>query len=238
MPPIGLPAKVTPKDPAWKTFENDVADFVAALDGSAVVERDVRRTGVLSARQRQIDVLVTGTVGDSKIEIAIECKRNTTKTLGIKVVDEFVGKVLDVGADRGVLCAFGGFDAGAKARAKGAKHPKIELRDLSDWDLDLHAPWADIADDFVRADCPNTTCWGEITWGDYSDEDGKAVKVGTCDSCGSLIGECSVCGERTSLDFDTVQCDGCEAEWSVMWSGNDHDGIDCVNLVGPVEHAP
>jgi len=235
MPASASATKISPGDPAWKNFEKDVTDFVTALDESALVEHDVKRPGVFSGRKRQIDVLVTGSVGDSKIEVAIECKRNATKRLGIKVVDEFVGKILDVGADRGVLCAFGGFDRGAEARAKGATHPKIELRDLSHWDL--LRPWADIADEFMRADCPNTHCWGEISWGDYSDEYGKPVQAGHCESCGSLIGECSVCGEKTSLEFDEMQCDGCEAQWSVVWSDNKHDGIDAITLTDPAEDA-
>ncbi len=229
-----MPEEVTKSDPAWKIFEKDVAAFVAELDDSAVVEHDVKVSGRFSGRKRQIDVRVTGTVGGSTFEVAIECKRNAKKALGIAVVDEFVGKVLDVGVDRGVLYAFGGFDAGAKARAKGSIHPKIELRDLGDRDVDLLQPWADIADDFVRDDCPNPDCWGEITWGDYSSEAGRAVKAGTCDSCGSLVGECAVCGEKTSLDAERTRCDGCwGAAWEVVWSRSDHDGIDFINFVDP-----
>jgi hypothetical protein len=228
MASAGPSSKVTPGDPAWKTFEKDVAAFVAAFDPSATVEHDVRRSGRYSGRKRQVDVLVTGTVGDSAIEVAIECKRNTTNKIGIKVVDEFVGKIIDVSADRGVLCAFGGFDKGAVARAKGAVHPKIELRDLSHWDL--LPDWSDIAADFLRADCPNSDCWGEISWGDFSDEDGNPVQAGHCESCGSLVGECSICGTKTALELDEMGCDSCEATWTVTWADYQHDGIEFITL--------
>jgi hypothetical protein len=209
--------KLSPGDSDWMTFEKDVAAFVEALDPSCVVTHDVKRLGFASGRKRQMDVVVTGTLGVSKIEVAIECKRNATKTLTIKHIDEFVGKVLDFGADRGVLCAFGGFGAGAVARATGALHPKIELRDLSHWSL--LSPWGEIADDFMRDDCPNESCWGEVAWGEFPSEDGKTVKAGYCHSCGSLIAECAQCGEKTSLEFDDMKCDGCASEWHVLRGG-------------------
>jgi hypothetical protein len=41
------------------------------------------------------------------------------------IVDQFIGKLLDLGADRGVLYSYSGFTNGAVARAIGAASPSV-----------------------------------------------------------------------------------------------------------------
>jgi hypothetical protein len=72
-----------------------------------------------------------------------------------------VGKLHDLEADIGVLCAWGGFGAGARARAEGATHPRIELRDLAD--LEALQEWPEVARRLLRERaCPNPNCWDDV----------------------------------------------------------------------------
>ena len=95
----------------------------ATYDNDAIVTHNVKREGVISGRSRQIDALVGGSVGFSDVEVVIECKRNTSGVLRIGIVDEFVGKLLDLGVGHGVLCAWGGFTSGARARRSDILQP-------------------------------------------------------------------------------------------------------------------
>ena len=197
--------------PAWRTFEIDVQQLALEVDPRATVEHDVRRRGTLSDRVRQIDVLITGKVGlASEVEVAVECKRNTYGAVGIGVVDEFIGKCLDLGVDRGVLCAWGEFTVGARARAEGAVHPKVQLRDLSN---SAHLqPWSDLAPEFLTVNCPVDGCWGELLLTDWTSEDGTVVRADRCGFCGSMAVECPDpdCSCITAIDVGTTQCYCCE----------------------------
>lgn len=102
--------------PLWARYELDVANFIAKLDPATDVKHNEKLVGRQSGRQRQVDVLVTGSVGGQQFTTAIECKRYM-KPIGIGTVDEFAGKLADIGVDRGVLYAFSGFGAGALRRA-------------------------------------------------------------------------------------------------------------------------
>ncbi|MGX1760378.1 restriction endonuclease [Streptomyces lydicus] len=73
---------------------------------------------------RQLDALVQGQLAGQPVSIAIEAKRYG-RSVSIGTVDEFIGKMLDVGCDRGVLYAAGGFTDGALARASNARNPAV-----------------------------------------------------------------------------------------------------------------
>jgi hypothetical protein len=224
-------------DPEWKIFEKDVAALVETLDPSAHVQHDVKRTGLASGRTRQMDVVVTGTIGDSKMEVAVECKHNKTEPIDIAKVDAFVGKVIDFGSDIGVMCAFGGFDAGARARAAGAHNPRIELRDLGDWPT--LTPWQLLTLDFVRDLCPDDSCRGDVLWEDFRSKAGTPVRVGHCDRCGQLVAECEECASRTILEYEDVECDGrCGAEWHLSWGKPEDDEPETVTWVPPYADSP
>ncbi|MGQ0466897.1 MAG: restriction endonuclease [Sporichthyaceae bacterium] len=209
-------ADVLPGTPAWLQFEQDVRENIAARFTDVTVSHNQKQAGRLSQRQRQIDVLITGSVAGHSTTIVVECKRNASRAVGIGVVDAFVGKLLDLETDIGVLWAFGGFDAGAIARANGARHPRIDLRSPADF-LEHRG----IPDEFFNAlDCPNENCWGgEINWFKQTGEDSKLeLDVGYCGSCGTFAGRCndSECEDITALDGGDVSCYGyCGATWSV-----------------------
>jgi hypothetical protein len=110
--------------PLWQTYEKQVAALVAALDGNAEVVHNKRVEARLSKVMRQVDVLVRGKIIDQEIIIVLECKL-TSRPLDIGVVDEFVGKLLDLGADRGVLYSASGMTPNAVWRAQNAANPSI-----------------------------------------------------------------------------------------------------------------
>jgi hypothetical protein len=212
--------EITPEHPFWKQFELDVKDFIEVVAGGAVIEHNVKRKG-LSGRTRQIDVLASGEFGTVKVEVAFECKRWKSK-VGIGEIDAFVGKCLDTGIGHGVLYAFGGFDAGAEARAKVALNPKIEVRDLDDLDS-----WEEVLPHFLgTVACPNPNCWDTVLI--YEDDPHSDIADGgVCGSCGSAVGLCRFCGEVTLLDSDEMKCDGCDAYYEVE---RDKDSQDVTSL--------
>jgi hypothetical protein len=91
---------------------------------------------LVSGATRQLDALVRGQVVGQDIAIAVEAKRYK-RPVSIGTIDEFVGKLLDVGCDRGVLYAAGGFSEAALSRASNARNPGIGCVHL--------APYTDVA---------------------------------------------------------------------------------------------
>jgi hypothetical protein len=66
---------------------------------------------------RQIDVSIRGAIGPISILIAVDCKDHRRR-VKITYIDACSGLFQDVGANKGVIVARNGFDAGATARAK------------------------------------------------------------------------------------------------------------------------
>jgi hypothetical protein len=108
----------------WHKYETSIRDFIAELDRNAKVEHDAQVVGRLSCTPRQIDVWVTGSLGGFEISMAIECKRHN-RPIDIMTIDGFVGKILDIGADRGVIYSHSGFTESAGVRAKNARSPAV-----------------------------------------------------------------------------------------------------------------
>ena len=205
-----------PTPAQWQMFERQVARLVQDLDPDSEVQRDARVQGLLSRTERQVDVLISGQVAAHQVLIACECKRYATKRIGIGMVDEMVGKVPDIGASAGIMYAFTGYTAPAKARADGAMHPKIELRELP---AEAHLGYYSLLmDDLKFGDCPNPNCiLGDVFWRSWPDpEGGPPVRAGSCNACGTLAVECNdeSCGEITGLDLNEQQCGNCEAIYS------------------------
>ena len=112
------------EDPLWQRYELSVRELLAALDPSADVRHNQRVRGLASGVHRQVDVLAKGKVVGIDVTVAVECKRHR-RASDIGTVDQFIGKLLDLGADRGVLYAYAGFTDGAVTRAVGASNPHI-----------------------------------------------------------------------------------------------------------------
>lgn len=110
--------------PLWRLYEEQVTELIAALDSNAEVIHNQRIEAKLSKAMRQVDVLVRGKIIGIEIVIVAECKL-VSRPLDIGVVDEFVGKLLDIGADRGVLYSASGMTPNAVWRATMATNPSI-----------------------------------------------------------------------------------------------------------------
>jgi hypothetical protein len=116
-----LPKK---NSPFWLTYEEQVAALVAALDANAEVIHNKRVKARLSQAMRQVDVWVRGKIIGQEITIVVECKF-VSRPLAIGVVDEFVGKLLDLGAERGVLYSSSGMTPNAVWRAMMSTNPSV-----------------------------------------------------------------------------------------------------------------
>jgi hypothetical protein len=208
----GEGASASPTPDQWRMFEGQVARVLEKLDPGAEVQHDARVQGVVSKTERQVDVLIRGRVAGREVGFACECKRYATKAIGIDLVDQMVGKVLDIGASVGIMYAFGSYIAPAKARAEGAKYPEIELRELP---AEENPDYTPLIERIKFGDCPNPNCiLGDISWHSWpDDEGGPPVMAGFCNACGTLAVECNdeACGDITALDLGEQQCDNCEA---------------------------
>lgn len=110
--------------PPWQEFEWEVNELIASLDPGAHLVADEHVLGLISGATRQLDAFVRGQVVGQPITIAVEAKRYK-RPISIGTVDEFIGKMLDVGCDRGILCSAGGFSEAALSRASNARHPAV-----------------------------------------------------------------------------------------------------------------
>lgn len=201
-----------PTKKLWEIYEADVRNHTAALDADATVQHNVNLPGKISKTPRQIDVLVKGIVAGQEIVIAIECKKYAKK-IGIGKIDEFAGKLEDIGVDRGILYSFEGVTGPALARANGASQPKISLGDLKATQPRL-PDWRKVVPEvgFPKfGDCPNVNCiTGEIDWNKWEQDSGEVIEAGTCTECGIDAVRCPTCDEKTAFIFPRQKCDGCE----------------------------
>ncbi|MCV9939514.1 restriction endonuclease [Boseaceae bacterium BT-24-1] len=117
---------------AFKELEILVARIQQQLAPDAKIEHNVRLPGRNSEVMRQIDVLVSQRVGQYEIRIVIDCK-DYKHPVDVKGVEEFLGLVNDVGAQRGVLVCPAGFTAAAKKLAQ-----KVQMDLYSPIDTDIH----------------------------------------------------------------------------------------------------
>jgi hypothetical protein len=113
-------------DPLWRKYERAIEMLLSTMDPNAKVAHNAMVTGRLSGVSRQVDVLARGTVVGLEISVASECKRYT-RTVGIGIVDQFIGKLLDLAAERGILYSYSGFSQAALHRAFGSSNPSVLL---------------------------------------------------------------------------------------------------------------
>src|SRR6266550_3515890 len=93
-----------------------------------------------SGTRRQIDVLITGTVGAFEVKILVDSK-NYAAPVDIKDVDSLIGMVSDVGAHLGVIVCPSGYTDGAMKRAESSGIQLYEVYDQSLGNTDLFIPF-------------------------------------------------------------------------------------------------
>ena len=201
--------------PEWRLFEQQVARFLRAMDENAQVLWNQKVVGRLSGTPRQIDALITGTFAGEAVTFIAECKRYGSP-LGIDLVDELVGKTLDVGADRGLLYSFKGYTAPARSRAKGAVNPKISVYRLPE---DSAVDYESVIIESIKfGDCPNPNCsLGDVDWTRWRDEESESEVIGGyCNTCGTGAVRCLECCSVLVVDRGDWPCDGCEAVYTQL----------------------
>lgn len=110
--------------PLWQRYEMSVHEMLAALDPNAEVIHNTRVDGRFSQTKRQIDIWAVGRIVGLEVSVAVECKRRR-RVVDVETVDAFVGKLIDIGADRGLIYSYSGFTNAAVARAISHPTPGI-----------------------------------------------------------------------------------------------------------------
>lgn len=215
---------VEPTPLQWKMYERQVRDMLDAMDANAEAQHNVYMNGDLSRTPRQVDVKVTGTIAGQQITIAVECKRYA-RPLGIGAVDQFAGKLLDLGVERGVLFALNGLTKPARERAKGAKVPKIEVGDLivgpDHLEIDIERLFTGVGD------CPNENCYtGDVLWEWWQSDNSDRLRAGSCNMCGTWGVECPECEEIITFFWGESPCI-CGATASLIY---DRKGIEVERI--------
>jgi hypothetical protein len=214
-------------EPKWKRLEQDIRDLCESAsdrDEPATAQWNVVVPGQLSGTNRQVYVLVTGSVGGEDIRIAVECK-NYKRPVGIKTVEAFIGMLLDLDVHKGAMYAANGFTANACQRAAKQRHPHLKL-----YDVDVARLAALDYSDLIEDSCPNPNCFvGYVSFREWRDNLGQTLEFGSCGFCGTEAVRCPNCGSVTGFVWDHDQaCDGCEAEFTIV---RDRKGSETEGLV-------
>ncbi|MBN1968354.1 MAG: restriction endonuclease [Candidatus Delongbacteria bacterium] len=101
---------------AWKEFENITEIIQAELSPDAVITRNEKIKGK-SGAINECDVVIRASIGQLDFFGIIECKDHKDK-IGIPFVREFITKVDDVGAMKGIIVAKNGFTSEAITLSK------------------------------------------------------------------------------------------------------------------------
>src|SRR5689334_17999495 len=110
-------------------YEKEIEKLIRKMGDSRKVEHDAKILGRASKKYRQVDVWVEGEAIGMPLTTAVECKYYKKKRIGIDIVESFIGKLLDIGADRGIMYSYAGFTIDAEQRARGSRQPSLETRE-------------------------------------------------------------------------------------------------------------
>jgi hypothetical protein len=193
----------------WRAYERLVAKLVTEENenDNMTVIPNARLTGMLSKRNRQIDVLVDYRFDHNLSRRIIFDAKNRKRPLDVKEVEAFEGLMRDVGAPRGYLICTNGHTKAALNRAQ--QHigiriiPETELENINfnSWDC-----------------CMDTGCNdGLVMWDLYF---GIIINglvsvqaTGKCDVCGKFHIWCWDCGRKFVIGSeDELQC-MCVGPW-------------------------
>lgn len=120
----------------WRDYEVYITRHFQRLFPGASVRHDVKRLGILSKVERQIDVLIEGNVAGFELTIVIDCKY-FGKKVDVKDVDEFLGYLHDLRASKGILITNNGYTDAAYNRAMNDTRD-VELRIIEFKDLERY----------------------------------------------------------------------------------------------------
>lgn len=120
---------------SWKDYEEQVFQECLRVFYFKEVEiiKNSHIVGQYSGVKRQIDVLIRQLKDGNVVStILIECKQYRQK-INVKIVDSFIGCMIDVGADKGVIVSEEGFTKAAINRAHNGKEDiEVDIMSLGD----------------------------------------------------------------------------------------------------------
>jgi hypothetical protein len=124
--------------PKWKKFEELVAKIQEEFSPEAVVTLDDRIEGKITGTKRQVDISIRKNIGQYKILIGIDCK-NLSAPVDVKGVEEVIGLIQDIGANKGSIVSASGFTSTALIRGEKAGLDLLRLIDTGDHDWKAYA---------------------------------------------------------------------------------------------------
>ena len=118
----------------WKEYEIYITRHFKKLFPETSIQQNVRRKGLMSKTDRQIDILIEGRVAGIKLSIIVDCKY-FNKKVNVRHVESFLSFLRDLKASKGIMITNNGYSQAAYNRATNDSQD-IELRILDFADLD------------------------------------------------------------------------------------------------------
>jgi len=100
----------------WKQYEKEICECLKFQYPEAEITLDARRIGRYSKTERQIDILIEQYVAGNKINTVVDGKY-WHKKLDVKAVDDFIGMLEDIDAQKGLIISLKGYSEAAYNRA-------------------------------------------------------------------------------------------------------------------------
>jgi len=208
-------------NPKWKYYEWLVAKFIHDKDTCAfsrTVTYDIKIPGKISGENRQIDILIEEIIDGKPILTIIDCK-DKSRACDIKAIEEFIGMVDDVQADRGMIYSANGFTSGACNRV--SRRTDITLKQF-DWESANDIQEEALIPNRLQDSCivcrdEDTNTPGMIIW-----EHGKAIffdgsfsqySTGSCLRCKQNYIWCDPCGAINPVTNEDFTCPECEVSY-------------------------
>lgn len=128
-------------EPKWRRFEKLVAKVQQELAPNAVVTHDDHIKGHDSEKLRQVDITVKQKIGQYEMLIAIDCK-DYKIPIDVRNIEQFIGLIKDIRANKGVMVASSGFSETAKKVGEKAGLNLYRLVDTEahDWQTYVSIP--------------------------------------------------------------------------------------------------
>lgn len=118
----------------WKDYEIYIFKHFERLFPDSKITHNVRRRGILSKTERQIDILIEGKIAGFDISVIIDCKHFSRK-VDVKHVESFISFLNDLKVSKGILITNKGYSKAAYNRATYDTQD-IELRIIDFKDLE------------------------------------------------------------------------------------------------------
>jgi len=99
----------------WKEYEKEISNHFRSEYQDAKFTPDAKILGRYSKIERQIDLLIEGSIADFNFRVIVDGKYRDKK-IDVNDVESFIGFVRDVGADRGVMISKEGYSTAGKNR--------------------------------------------------------------------------------------------------------------------------